>query len=595
MFNFSRSRLKASLSIVILICWLGVVTGMLGHPIAAYAQGLEPTATAQDTPVPETPEPQTDSDTQEPPTPLGNEPTPPLTDTPPTEDSSVSPAPASSEPDPQDTPSSVTTEPVQTATPIPGVRVLVKRSPELATDPSQEFATGLAVEELETPLQQLGYTLLLVPSDQVEAVLAALENAPGVISVELDGTVTAAGLTINDPYYGSQTSLGLVGYPAAWETTTGSAGVVIAILDTGLDLGHAEFSGRIVAGYDFVNDDSDPTDDSYSGHGTLVTGIAAATGNNGTDIAGVDWNAQIMPIKVLNQFGNGNYSDVAEGIIWAVDNGADVINLSLGGPTVPGPALQAAIDYANANGVIVVAASGNGNSDLYYPAQYATVIAVGAVDNDLDRVSYSNFGPGLDVVAPGEDILSTLPGGGYALVSGTSAASPQVAALAALIVSVMESPSPQAVLDVITSTALDLGDAGFDEEYGFGLIQADAAVLLVAPPKPGKPTATPEHEDEQQTQQLSPIPSYSSGAFIAQVASPSSAATETATESPESSLTATATTATGNYRAALQPTADTPPISIVETEQQRILPPFWIVIFFAASGAWMIFRKRRTG
>jgi len=214
-----------------------------------------------------------------------------------------------------------------------------------------------------------------------------------------------------------------------------------------------------------------------------VAGIAAASGNNGVGIAGVSWGARIMPIKVLDSHGNGTYANVAMGISWAVDHGAQVINMSLGG-TPASAVLQSAVTYARIHNVLMVAATGNsGSSFVLYPARYPEVMAVGASNLSNQPAGFSNHGPEVDVAAPGENIYSLWPGG-YSTLTGTSMSAPHVSGLAAILFGYVS--SADSVRTIIDSTALDIGPAGWDQFSGAGLIQMDAALAQVVPA-----TATP--------------------------------------------------------------------------------------------------------
>jgi subtilisin family serine protease len=263
------------------------------------------------------------------------------------------------------------------------------------------------------------------------------------------------------------------------------------VVDTGVDLAHPDLAGKIVSGFDFVNSDAIPQDD--NGHGTHVAGIAAATGNNGVGVAGTSWGAQIMPVKVLDAAGNGTFANVAAGIVWATDNGAQVINLSLGG-NAPSAVLQSAVDYAYNSGRVIVAAVGNtGNNSILYPARYPNVVAVAATDSANNRAAFSNYGPEVSVAAPGAFIYSTLSGGAYGYRSGTSMSTAYVSGLAAILVGELGAWSPGSIRSVLQTTALDLGAPGRDDFYGFGLIQMDAALqtALATPTLPPAPTALP--------------------------------------------------------------------------------------------------------
>ncbi len=213
--------------------------------------------------------------------------------------------------------------------------------------------------------------------------------------------------------------------PAGWDVTLGVNTVTIAIVDTGVQLTHPDLAAKIVAGYDFVNNDTDATDD--HGHGTHCAGIAAAITDNGIGIAGIAPNCKIMPVKVLNSGGSGSNTAIANGITWAADNGAKVISLSLGGSS-SSATTQSAVDYATSVGATVVCAAGNNNSaSMFYPAGYINSIAVGSTDSADAKSSFSNYGEWVDVGAPGSSIYSTYLNSGYATMSGTSMACPHVA------------------------------------------------------------------------------------------------------------------------------------------------------------------------
>lgn len=272
----------------------------------------------------------------------------------------------------------------------------------------------------------------LPKSVSVAQALAHYRSLPNVEYAEPNYIAQHFQVTPNDPSYGSQWALPKIGAPTGWSVTTGSSGVVIAIVDTGVDKNHSDLVGKLVAGYDFVNNDSDADDD--NGHGTHCAGIAAAITNNGIGVAGVDWNARIMPVKVLNASGSGSYAGIANGITWAADNGADVISMSLGGSS-GSTTLQNAITYAAGKNVVLVAAAGNSNTTAAsYPAYYTQCIAVGSTTSTDARSSFSNYGASwVDVAAPGSSIYSTYDGNTYATLSGTSMAAPHVAGLAGLV------------------------------------------------------------------------------------------------------------------------------------------------------------------
>jgi thermitase len=272
----------------------------------------------------------------------------------------------------------------------------------------------------------------------------------------------------------------------AWDETKGDAAVIIAFLDTGVDMSHVELVNKVVSpGRDFVNSDMDATDD--NSHGTWVAGIAAAETNNGEGIAGVAWNCKVLPVKVMDAEGNGYYDGLIEGLIWAADNGAKVINISAGGDAAD-PALEAACKYAYDKKVVLVAAAGNDGLSVAYPAAYDDyVLAVAATGTSDEHASFSNPGPQVDVAAPGVWVLGPVPqwyaGPGYQpyiFGSGTSAATPHVSGLAALLVSVKPWLTPKQIMDVIRYTADDVNKAqlpGKDNEIGYGRINMERALV----------------------------------------------------------------------------------------------------------------------
>ena len=270
----------------------------------------------------------------------------------------------------------------------------------------------------------------------------------------------------------------LLDVESAWTVTKGISETIIAIVDSGINLNHPEFAGRLVPGYDFINNDDDPTDD--HGHGTHVAGIAAA-GINGFGTVGVCPECKLMPVKVLNQRNGGTWGTVSKGILFAVDNGADVINLSLGA-TITSTTLISSVQYALDNGVVIVAAAGNMGSDSpFYPAAVPGVIGVSGTDSQDQYWGVSNYGDYIDVAAPAVNIYSCyhdlVNTSGYAYMSGTSMASPFVTGLVGLILSRRPELTGDEVLNLMGNTAKDLGDPGRDAYYGFGRVDAHKALV----------------------------------------------------------------------------------------------------------------------
>jgi len=360
---------------------------------------------------------------------------------------------------------------------------------------------------------KLGITLLSVPEGQELKKIEELKRNPRVEYAEPNYIVQVANpiatephysplpmaVWPDDPYFSSQWNLAKIEAPAAWDITTGGDKVVIAVIGTGVSLDHPELQDKIwtnrgetpdndidddgngfvddVHGWDFVNWHGEPQDD--YGHGTFVAGVAAAETNNGILIAGVSWGAEIMPAKVLDQGGGGSIDDVNGGILYAADNGAKIINL---GFTLTGSAysnaVQNVVNYAHSKGALVVAAAGDSPDDSYqYPAVLDHVISVAATDRYDERWSDSTHNDKVDVAAPGAHVLSFVPGEYYPLSwSSTGLAAANVSGLAALIWSVNPHLTNDQVEDIIESTAVDLGEDGWDEYFGWGRIDASAAV-----------------------------------------------------------------------------------------------------------------------
>lgn len=322
----------------------------------------------------------------------------------------------------------------------------------------------------------------------VSGVPIEMESEPQVNN----STIPTSPIQVNDADFNNPQmqvyALGMIQLLMAFNYTTGSKNIKIAILDSGILASHPEFDGRLLPGYDFVNDDADPHDD--YGHGTHVAGIAAAGVNNGIGMIGVCPGCSIIPVKVLNQSNQGTWAGVAAGIVFAVDAGANVINLSLGGTSIA-QAVEDAVRYATDKNVLVVAAAGNARSNApFYPAALEDVVGVAATRNDDTRWSLSNYGYFVELSAPGYAIYSTYNNmdnayRGYNYMSGTSMASPHVAGLAALLLSQNPQLKVAELRSLMRSTATDLGDPGRDDYFGYGRIDAFAALQANVPaPQP---------------------------------------------------------------------------------------------------------------
>jgi subtilisin family serine protease len=361
--------------------------------------------------------------------------------------------------------------------------------------PQADIAQTVAAAggQIETSAGDTGYVKVSAGSRSAADVQDRLAGLP-VVSDVGPNTIRHAAAVPNDPNYGAQSSyLQAMHLPDAWNTVTGNDNMIMAIVDSGVQLNHPDLVGRLVPGYDFVNNDPDPSDD--FGHGTMVAGIAAASTNNGRGVAGATWAGKIMPIKVLDSRGSADDENIALGIKWAVDHGASVINLSLGGPGEGTGILQTYVNYATSRNVVVVAAAGNdGDKSVaeatapHYPAACVGVISVGATDAAGNHASFSSYGNWVDVVAPGETretpsavgITTTMRGSSYGSGSGTSFSSPLVAGVAFLMRSADPNASQATISNRLIASARDLGAPGFDQYFGAGMVDATAALAAMS-------------------------------------------------------------------------------------------------------------------
>jgi len=347
------------------------------------------------------------------------------------------------------------------------------------------------------------YSAAVIPGSEREAA-RRLAVVPGVAFADVDHRVTAFELP-DDPRYSEQWGLREIGMPEAWAGARDASSVPVAILDTGVKVDHPDLAAALwsnpdeIAGNGLDDDGNGLVDDVHGwhyyqdfstgrgvsrnnadltdnhGHGTHTAGIVGAVGDNGVGVTGVAWRSRLMILRVLDDEGVGWESDIVRGLNYAVRNGALVANLSLGTPDT-GRALEAAIGRAEDAGVVVVAAAGNDGGPISYPARDPRVIGVGATTTNARRASFSAYGPGLDVMAPGTAILSTWPAQPYHSASGTSAASPHVAGVAALMRAQQPELTPARLRDCLRLVARDLGEPGWDEKHGWGLLDAARSV-----------------------------------------------------------------------------------------------------------------------
>lgn len=348
-----------------------------------------------------------------------------------------------------------------------------------AADPeSADQVVVVAVDDEGRP------ELVTTSFEDVASTAASLADDPAldVVAVETDRAMRVAGAAAasgGDPYRSQQWALDTLEVPTAWAISTG-AQVDVAVIDTGVSGTHIDLAGKVCSGVAFLNSTgvaqlgqgaTDP-----HGHGTHVAGTVAALRDNGVGVAGVAPSARIIPVRVLDAQGNGSSSDVARGITWAVDHGAEVINLSLGGPH--SQAVQTAVDYAESLGVVVVAAAGNAGvgGPPNYPAALEQVVAVASHEPNGAVSTFSTRGAYVDVAAPGSGILSTSRDGSWVYMSGTSMATPHVAGVVALLLDDEPGLTPLQVRERLNTTATDAGTPGHDTSYGWGRLNAVGAL-----------------------------------------------------------------------------------------------------------------------
>lgn len=350
---------------------------------------------------------------------------------------------------------------------------------EKAKDAIVKGAGGVVLQSL--PI--VNGASIYLPDDASEN---ALKGRPGILRIDDDVEVYALGKPSPIVQLAQTLPWGVnkIDADLAWPVSVG-LNTKVAVIDTGIDNDHPDLVANIKGGVNFVaiRGRIDPNKwDDDNGHGTHVAGITAAV-NNSIGVIGTATSANLYAVKVLNRNGSGYLSDVIAGINWAVNNGMDVINMSLG-TNSDIQSLHDAVDNAYNSGVVVVAAAGNDgdtsvDNDVDYPARYSSVIAVAATNSSNVRASWSSDGPEVELAAPGVSIFSTYKGNSYATLSGTSMASPHVAGTAALILANNPTFTPAEVRTILHNTADDLGAAGIDNYYGYGLVDAEESVTGV--------------------------------------------------------------------------------------------------------------------
>lgn len=302
------------------------------------------------------------------------------------------------------------------------------------------------------------------------AAVETLRRRPEVVFAELD-ELFPPDATPNDPYFGVEWHLPKISAPAAWDVGVGSPSVIIAVLDTGVDGTHPDLAPKLVAGWNFY-DNNDDTSDVY-GHGTAVAGAAGAVTNNALGVAAVCWGCQLMPIRISDPQGYGSTSRIANGLVWAADRGARVANVSYRVST--SSTVQTAAAYFQDHGGVVTVAAGN-ETQFETAVDNPFVLTVSATTSNDALASWTNTGNNIDLAAPGSSIRTTNRGGGYGGWSGTSFSAPIVASAAGLLISTNPALSGAQVQEILKSSADDLGPGGWDTGYGWGRLNIARAV-----------------------------------------------------------------------------------------------------------------------
>jgi subtilisin family serine protease len=354
--------------------------------------------------------------------------------------------------------------------------VMVRFDPKMSADEIQKKIDRLHAEVMSAIPQFGFYHLAISESDTVSSFLDKHRNDPRLQVLEPNPIVSVepVGTLPNDPFFRVQWSLELIGAPQAWERAPRGTGGIVAVVDSGVDEHHRELQSQVLPGRNIIEQNDDTRDE--HGHGTAIAGIIAARTNNAVGMSGICPTCQILPVKVLNESGEGTYAHVIAGLLWAADNKAQVINLSLGSYGFS-RFLADAVAYAHQNGAVIVAAGGNEATKApLYPGALPNVISVAATDADDNLWVGSNYGDAIDLTAPGVRILSLDTHDNYLFVTGSSFSTAQVSGVAALVRTKHPVLKSTQVAQVLFQTADDLGEKGKDQFYGFGRINAARAL-----------------------------------------------------------------------------------------------------------------------
>ena len=354
--------------------------------------------------------------------------------------------------------------------------VLVKFKPTTSLQKRNDALFRYGLKE-KKEIKQLGVKLFEIPAGQNTWAFgeSLYRNEKNIIEFAEPDFVVEPSLIPNDPWFVNwQKDKQQINSPGAWDMTTGSASLILAIVDTGVNCSHEDLTGECVAGWNFYDNNSD-TSDVY-GHGTAVAGVAAGMGNNGLGVAGNIWHSKIMPLRVSAIDGTATYSAIANAIVYAADNGAKVVNNSY--QTGGSSTVRSAAGYLKSKGGLLVVSEGNYGANTGY-SNSSDLISVSAVDSGDVIYSWSSFGADVDVSAPGCTGATTYNTGGYGSFCGTSNSAPEVSGILMLMWSVNPLLTPDQIQDILFRSAKDLGVIGWDPYYGWGRIDAQSAVNMI--------------------------------------------------------------------------------------------------------------------
>ena len=360
--------------------------------------------------------------------------------------------------------------------------VLVRLDPKMSADEMAQKIARLHAEVIDQIAQVGMYHLLIPDTDTVSSFIDKHQKDPRLQLLEPNPIVSVEPTeqTPNDPFFRAQWSLERIGAPQAWTHLPNHAGGIVAVIDSGVDPHHPELQGHLLSGKNLIDQNDDTTD--QHGHGTAIAGIVAATTNNAIGMSGICPTCRILPVKVLNESGEGTYASVIAGIVWAADRHVEVMNLSLGSYGFS-RMLADAVEYAYRSGAVLVAAGGNEATQApLYPGALPNVLSVAATDIADNLWTGSNYGSAIDLTAPGVRVLSLDLHNSYMLATGTSFSAAQVSGVAALVRTKHPALKNTQVTQVLFQTADDLGEKGKDQFYGAGRINAARAMRVEVRP-----------------------------------------------------------------------------------------------------------------